>query len=143
MTSSPVKILVCGLPGAGKTTLTRILAPHLKAVHFNADSVRAVLNKDLGFSLADRIEQAKRMGWLCDQVLSAGHNAIADFVCPTEETRAVFGSAFIIWIDRIEFGRFPDTNKLFTPPIKYDIRVDREGSPEAWAQKILERLEVL
>ena len=44
------KILILGLPGAGKTTLANELAPRLNAVHFNADDVRANVNKDLGFS---------------------------------------------------------------------------------------------
>ena len=46
------KILIMGLPGAGKTTLARILAARLNAVHFNADEVRQNVNKDLGFSEA-------------------------------------------------------------------------------------------
>ena len=98
------KILLMGLPGAGKTTLARSLTPRLSAVHFNADEVRQHINKDLGFSEADRIEQARRMGWLCDQVVKAGGYAIADFICPTPATRAAFlegGEAFIVWLDRI------------------------------------------
>jgi hypothetical protein len=35
------KILIMGLPGAGKTTLANALAPLLNAVVFNADAVRA------------------------------------------------------------------------------------------------------
>src|SRR5438477_11301122 len=66
------KILVMGLPGAGKTTLTTVLAPLINAVVFNADAVRANLSRDLGFSLDDRVEHARRMGWLCDRVLEAG-----------------------------------------------------------------------
>src|SRR5262247_4748634 len=98
------KILIMGLPGAGKTTLSKVLAPRLNAVHFNADEVRAHINKDLGFSEIDRIEHARRMGWLCDQVVKTGCFAIADFVCPTPETRAAFmqgGQAFTVWVDRI------------------------------------------
>src|SRR6266545_4556820 len=71
-----------GLPGAGKTTLSKHLAPRLNAVHFNADDVRANINRDLGFSEPDRIEHARRMGWLCDQVVKVGCFAIADFICP-------------------------------------------------------------
>ena len=52
------KILIMGLPGAGKTTLAAGLAPRLNAVHFNADEVRKNVNKDLGFSEADRVEHA-------------------------------------------------------------------------------------
>ena len=77
------KILIMGLPGAGKTTLSKQLAPRLNAVHFNADEVRANLNKDLGFSEPDRLEHARRMGWLCDEVVKVGGFAIADFICPT------------------------------------------------------------
>ena len=134
------KILIMGLPGAGKTTLTLALAPLLNAVLFNADEVRANLNRDLGFSIEDRIEQARRMGWLCDQVVKAGGTAIADFVCPTAETREAFGPAFTIWLDRILAGRFEDTNKLFTPPQRYDERVTPEGTARAWAERISKKL---
>lgn len=82
------KILITGLPGAGKTTLANILAPLINAVVFNADAVRANLSRDLGFGHEDRIEHARRMGWMCDRVVEAGGTAIADFICPTPETRS-------------------------------------------------------
>ena len=123
------KILIMGLPGAGKTTLARVLAPMLKAVLFNADEVRANINRELGFSHEDRIEHARRMGWLCDRVVESGGTAIADFICPTPETRTAFGGAFIVFVDRIEKGRFEDTNRLFIPPAAYDVRVGPEGWP--------------
>ena len=132
------KILIMGLPGAGKTTLSKALAPRLNAVHFNADDVRANINKDLGFAEADRIEHARRMGWLCDRVVEVGGYAIADFICPTEETRAAFvgeSDAFVIWVDRINAGRFEDTNRMFQPPGRFDMRVSAEGAPEYWADE--------
>src|SRR5260370_21900378 len=107
------KILIMGLPGAGKTTLANALAPLLNAVVFNADAVRANLSRDLGFSRSDRVEHARRMGWMSDRVVEAGGTVIADFICPTEETRAAFGDTFIIWVDRIAVGRFEDTNQMF------------------------------
>jgi cytidyltransferase-like protein len=131
------KILIMGLPGAGKTTLATALAPLLNAVVFNADAVRSNLSRDLGFRHEDRIEHARRMGWMCDRVVEAGGTVIADFVCPTEQTRAAFGDAFIIWIDRIEAGRFPDTNRMFAPPKKFDLRVEPEGTPLYWAERAL------
>jgi adenylylsulfate kinase-like enzyme len=83
------KILIMGLPGAGKTALASALAPLLNAVVFNADAVRANLSRDLGFSHEDRVEHARRMGWMCDRVVEAGGTVIADFICPTPETRRV------------------------------------------------------
>ncbi len=131
------KILIMGLPGAGKTTLSNALAPLLNAVVFNAEAVRANLSRDLGFTAADRVEHARRMGWMCDRVVEAGGTAIADFICPTQEARAAFGPAFTIWVDRIAAGRFEDTNRLFTPPERHDLHVTADGSPQYWAEQAL------
>ena len=134
------KILIMGLPGAGKTTLARVLAPRLGAVHFDADQVRQNINRDLGFTREDRIEQARRMGWLCDRVVEAGGTAIADFVCPLDETREAFGPAFTVWVDRIKQGRFEDTNRMFQPPAGWDVRVEPDGTPEQWAERVAREL---
>jgi len=131
-----------GLPGSGKTTLAKALAPKLGAVHWNADAVRANINSHLGFSESDRIEQARRMGWLCDQVTAAGSWVIADFVCPTPATRAAFGPATVIWVDTIKEGRFEDTNKLFVNPEpgSYYFRVDTQDAL-FWSKYIMEELD--
>lgn len=122
------KILVCGLPGAGKTTLSKRLAKALNAVHINADFVRDNINKDLGFSIEDRLENARRFKALCSIVSDADYLPIADFVCPTEETRIEFGAhlndCFVIWMNTSQECSYADTKAMFVPPsrVNYEIK---------------------
>ena len=118
-----MKILICGLPGSGKTTYAKALVEPLKAVHFNADAVRANINRDLKFGVVDRLEQARRMGWLADRVKESGNFCVCDFICPTEETRLTFGADYTIWMDTIKKGCYNDTNLMWVEPAKYDLRV--------------------
>lgn len=78
---------------------------------------------DLDFSTQSRLTQAQRMGTLSDVLNEQGLDTIADFVCPTNETREAFGPAITIWINRIESGRFEDTNKVFVPPTNVDLTI--------------------
>ena len=55
--------------------------------------------------------------------LDENRTVIADFVCPTEETRKQFNADYTIWMDTIKEGRFDDTNKMFEQPTKYDFKV--------------------
>src|SRR5262249_48660465 len=137
------KILIMGLPGAGKTTLATALAPLLNAVVFNADAVRANISRDLGFDHDDRIEHARRMGWICDRIAQAGGTGMPDSTCPPEETPAAFGNAFTIWLARISTSRFEDTNRMFVAPTRFDLRVTAEGTPQYWAEQALARLRPL
>ncbi len=132
------KILIMGLPGAGKTTLASKLAPLLKAKWLNADEVRKEAN-DWDFSDEGRKRQAKRMANLAENLKKVGNIVIADFVCPTPNARSLFNPDFIIWMDTIEKGRFEDTNKVFVKPEKYDVRVT-EKNAELWALKISDKL---
>jgi len=134
-----MKILVMGLPGSGKTTFARFLAEQFRCVHFNADDIRENINKDLGFSPEDRIEQARRMGHLCNIASRWGQKVIADFVCPTKETRQAFAPDFVIWMNTIKEGRFDDTNKLFVQP-DYDYRIDNFTMPMMYHADEIQKL---
>jgi adenylylsulfate kinase len=106
--------LVCGLPGSGKTTYAATLA----GIHLNGDAVRADLSADLGFSLTDRIEQARRMGAIARLLDEQGYNVIVDFVCPTRATREAFGRAdAVYWMDHPGNRHHMDTWFLWEPPI--------------------------
>ena len=79
-----------GLPGSGKTYFSRILCKEMNSIHLNADNVRKKFN-DWDFSRNGRIRQAKRMRALCENLLKKKiQTVIADFVCPTVQTRKEF-----------------------------------------------------
>lgn len=118
-------IQVIGLPGSGKTTFAKELADRINGIHLNADEVRAELNKDLGFSAEDRIEQARRMGALSRLLSKQGYHVVADFVNPTSETRESFGHADkVVWMNRRPVRDFPDTTAIWQNPKKPDLMFD-------------------
>jgi hypothetical protein len=117
-------IQIIGQAGSGKTSLATELADRVNGVHINADKVRADLNKDLGFALEDRIENARRLGALARLLDEQGQIVIVDFICPTQETRDAFGVPnHLIWVNRIKEGRFVDTNKMWEDPAQYDVMI--------------------
>jgi adenylylsulfate kinase len=121
------KILIMGLPGSGKTTLAKKLIPFYNAVWLNADKVRKEAD-DWDFSSEGRIRQADRMKTLAQKAIDEGRNVVADFICPTEQTRSDFNADYIIWMDTIKEGRFDDTNKMFVQPTNYDFKVTHKDA---------------
>lgn len=112
------KILVVGLPEAGKTAHARILARRLNGVLFNADQLRANINKDLGFSPEGRIEQTRRMGRLCD----GRRRRLRDRQFPQCDAGDAHDSprwwwAFIMWLSRVPEGRFASSIRQLTPGV--------------------------
>lgn len=135
------RILIMGLPGAGKTFLAQALRVYLesqdkKVIWLNADEVRKEYN-DWDFSTEGRIRQSRRMRDLADKIEC--DFAIADFVAPLVEMRDNFSADITIWVDTISAGRFEDTNKIFIPPVAYDFRVTEQDS-EKWATFIGQRI---
>jgi hypothetical protein len=118
-------IQVMGLPGSGKTTFSKELSERINAIHLNADEVRKDLNSDLGFTKEDRVEQARRMGALSRLLSNQDQIVIADFVCPTFETRKAFGKPdILVWVDRIKESRFEDTNIMWESPLYWDMKIE-------------------
>ena len=132
------KILIMGLPGAGKTTLASKLVKLLNAKWLNADEIRKEAN-DWDFSIDGRNRQAQRMADFANKYKSEGHIVIADFVCPTPKARELFAPDILIWVDTIKKGRFEDTNKVFIEPEKFDFRVTEKNS-EIWSIKIADKI---
>lgn len=131
------RILIMGLPGAGKTTLAEALRAKLweagrTVTWLNADQVREKFN-DWDFTTEGRIRQSVRMRQLADE--STNNYVICDFVCPLVEMRDNFAADVTVWVDTIPAGRFEDTNCAFIPPKIYDYRVTEQDA-ECWAHII-------
>jgi hypothetical protein len=133
------KILIMGLPGAGKTYLAQHILDTLQAERkkvgwLNADDVRKKYN-DWDFSHEGRIRQSKRMAELAESQYGTFDYVICDFVAPLPEMRNNFKADWTVWVDTIEKGRFEDTNKIFTPPEVYDFRITEQHG-EKWGEFI-------
>ena len=154
------RILVMGLPGAGKTYLAQALKKYLETNGdlmkinpgrvmtyegipgpgfmkvgvdwFNADDIRKKYN-DWDFSNEGRIRQSLRMFQFA--IECTGEFVICDFVAPLVEMRNNFKADWTIWVDTIKEGRYEDTNKAFIPPEQYDFRVTEQNC-EKWAEFI-------
>ena len=138
------RILLCGLPGAGKTTLAKRLVEVLgNADWYNADEIREKF-KDWDFSPVGRARQMKRMQDYVRKSVAKGRYGLADFVCPTNQLRNDFMPEYVIWMNTIKEGRFEDTNKVFEKPddsVNVDIEITAddwwtEESIEKWARLI-------
>ena len=129
-----------GLPGSGKTTLANELAPMINAKRLNADEVRKEAD-DWDFSEEGRIRQAKRVADIAEKFKKEGNYnyLVADYICPTPQTRKLFNPDYIVWINTIKEGRFEDTNKMFVKPEKFDFEVTTQDA-ESWAKKIAEEI---
>lgn len=106
-----MKLLIFGLPGAGKSTLAEKIVARFGIPWFNADSVRKE-HDDWDFSEAGRRRQAARM----ISYMESHKSCVVDFVCPFNDTREAFKADFKIWMDTITEGRFADTNHVFEVP---------------------------
>lgn len=150
-----IRILIMGLPGAGKTTLaaelkrcleeqpmsygTALMLPVFKqntVTWFNADDVRRKYN-DWDFSNEGRIRQSLRMFQF--SIESASDYVICDFVAPLVEMRNNYKADWTIWVDTIDSGRFDDTNRAFIPPEHYDFRITEQDAVK-WAAYIASKI---
>ena len=127
-----------GLPGSGKTTLAQMIAPRINAVWLNADKVRKE-SDDWDFSEADRKRQSLRMWTYAEEATEKNRTVVADFICPTNETREQFSADYVIWMDTIKEGRFEDTNKMFEEPTEYNTRVTSKDA-EMWAFLVVQEI---
>jgi bifunctional enzyme CysN/CysC len=89
---TPAVLWLTGLSGAGKSTIADILEKKLLAdgrhtMLLDGDNVRHGLNRDLGFTDADRVENIRRVGEVAKLMTEAGLIAICSFISPFRAER--------------------------------------------------------
>jgi bifunctional enzyme CysN/CysC len=88
----PGVLWLTGLSGAGKSTIANVVESKLHAdgVHtylLDGDNVRHGLNKDLGFTDADRVENIRRVAEVARLMADAGLVVIVSFISPFDAER--------------------------------------------------------
>jgi GTPase SAR1 family protein len=138
------KILIIGLPGAGKTTLARHLVDYLvyknKTVDwFDARAIREKFNDwDSSYigmlrqshSLCEYVAQSKSDFVICNCVLSS----------PEIAQQFTASSSWIVWLDTItKTSTLPETKHAFVEPLVYDFRIS-EKNADVHAKQIIDRI---
>ncbi|MBQ0959907.1 sulfate adenylyltransferase subunit CysN [Ideonella sp. 4Y11] len=90
----PAVLWFTGLSGAGKSTIANLVEKKLHAMGrhtylLDGDNVRHGLNKDLGFTEADRVENIRRISEVAHLMVDAGLIVLTAFISPFRSERAM------------------------------------------------------
>ena len=88
-----------GLSGSGKSTIANLVDKRMHSlgrhtVVLDGDNVRHGLNRDLGFSDADRVENIRRVGEVAKLMVDAGLIVIVSFISPFRSERRMARDLF-------------------------------------------------
>ncbi|MER8696150.1 sulfate adenylyltransferase subunit CysN [Mesorhizobium opportunistum] len=95
----PAALWFTGLSGAGKSTIANLVEKRLHAIGkhtylLDGDNVRHGLNRDLGFTDADRVENIRRVAETARLMVDAGLIALASFISPFRAERRMARDLF-------------------------------------------------
>jgi bifunctional enzyme CysN/CysC len=167
----PCVVWFTGLSGAGKSTIANLVEKklHAQGRHtylLDGDNVRHGLNKDLGFTEADRVENIRRVAEVARLMVDAGLIVLVAFISPfrserrmarelvkagefcevfvetplavaeRRDTKGLYGKA-----RRGELKNFTGIDSPYEPPEHAEVRIDTTTVvPEDAADSIVERL---
>ncbi len=94
MRHKPAVLWFTGLSGSGKSTIANLVEAglHSRRVHtlmLDGDNVRHGLNRDLGFTEPDRVENIRRVGEVAKLMTDAGLVVLCSFISPFEAERSM------------------------------------------------------
>ena len=165
----PKIIWFTGLSGSGKSSIANILEKKLQGlgkhtITLDGDNMRHGLNRDLGFTAADRVENIRRVGEVAKLMVNSGLICITSFISPFESERKMARSLVIenefieVFIDtplsvceerdvkglyaKARSGQIPNFTGISSPyesPQNPEITIDTTKlSPEDAANQILD-----
>ena len=165
---TPRIVWLTGLSGAGKSTIANLVEQRLHALGkhtylLDGDNVRHGLNRDLGFTEADRVENIRRVAEVARLMLDAGLITLVSFISPfraeRDMARALAGpDEFVeVFVDtplavaeerdpkglykkarKGELKHFTGIDSPYEPPAQPELRIDTVAeSPEAAADRIV------
>ena len=160
-----------GLSGSGKSTIANLVEKQLAAMGkhtylLDGDNVRHGLNKDLGFSDADRVENIRRVAEVAGLMTDAGLIVLVSFISPFAAERRMARERFApgefieVFVDtplevaehrdvkglyaKARAGRIPNFTGIDSPyeaPESPDLRLDTtRDSAEALAERVVSRI---
>lgn len=165
-------VWLTGLPGAGKSTLARLLAVELRQLGLavailDGDEVRQHLTKDLGFTKEDRIENVRRIAYVAKLLARIGGvvivAAIAPYATAREAARAEIGNFIEVFVRcplevcvkrdvkglyakayRGEISHMTGISAPYEEPVNPEVIVDTDRElPEQSLKKLLHQLQVM
>ena len=172
LSQRPCCLWLTGLPGAGKSTLANLLEKRLAAEGrhtyvLDGDNVRHGLNRDLGFTEADRVENIRRVAEVARLMVDAGLIVIVASISPYRSERGFARGRFEagdfreIFVDapletceardpkglyararRGELQNFTGVGGAYEPPERPELRLDTAvRSPAECVERIRASLE--
>jgi bifunctional enzyme CysN/CysC len=171
MGQKPCVIWFTGLSGSGKSTIANLLEMKLHGLGrrtylLDGDNVRHGLNKDLGFTDADRVENVRRVAEVATLMVDAGLIVLVSFISPFRSEREFARSLFEpgefaeVYVNvplavaeqrdpkglykKVRSGeltRFTGIDSLYEPPRDPEVEiVTTDCTPEEAAARVLESL---
>jgi bifunctional enzyme CysN/CysC len=167
----PAVLWFTGLSGAGKSTIANLVEKKLARMNrhtflLDGDNVRHGLNRDLGFTDADRVENIRRIGEVAKLMTDAGLIVVTAFISPFRAERRMVremlapGEFIEVFIDTPlaeaeardikglykkaragQLKNFTGIDSPYEPPENPELRIDTTAmSPEQAADAIIEKL---
>jgi bifunctional enzyme CysN/CysC len=167
----PAVLWFTGLSGAGKSTIANQVEKRLAAMGhhtmiLDGDNVRHGLNRDLGFSEADRVENIRRIAEVSQLFVEAGLIVIVSFISPyraermlardrvgsdefleifvdtpIEECRRRDPKGLYVKADSGQIRNFTGVDAPYEAPLDPEIRLRTlEGTPEMLAEEVVSAL---